>query len=252
MEGLLKNSFTEQMFCQPKSDISFQDIMEQGKVFLILADEGPFGKEGSQFVLRLMLALVTIAAKNRKDNHPRPCYVYCDEIGAYITPNVATILKRCREKNVGLTLAFQELLDLGDLESTIRTNTATKFVGRCEDNDAKKLASTMLIDPQQLFTQSKLHFYLKVDDFPQSIPIKVPPGGFKEKPQMIHRKHVAPPRPIPTPGAEQSPNPIETLPVSDWYSGSHVPSSTPQGLPGPQNADGPAPAKKRKNRSKAK
>lgn len=204
MEGLLKNSFTERMFCQPESGISFHDIMEKGKVLLVLADEGPLGKEGSQFVLRLMLALVTIAAKNRKDNHERPCYVYCDEISAYLTSNVGTILKRCREKNVSLSLASQDLNDLGELESTIRTNTSTKFVGRCEEGDAKKMAGTMLLDPQTLYTQPKLHFYLKIDAFKHSIPIKVLPGGFKEKPRTIHREHPAPPLPIPTHEPEQS------------------------------------------------
>ena len=169
LDRLLESTLVQEVFCVDNSGFDMQEVM-RGKVLLIDTSVEDFGEQGSGFIGRYFLAALTIAAQQRKDNHP--CYVYVDEAGSYMTPNISTILERCREANVGLTIAHQQLDQLGTLASTVMTNTATKFVGAVPD-DAERFAKIMRVESERLRHQPDLHFYLKA--FAHPIELRIDP-----------------------------------------------------------------------------
>lgn len=179
VDAVLDSPLIQRAFAQPRTDLNMSEIMEEGKVLLINTggDHEDQTDEGSAFIGRFFIALVAMTAMRRK-NPKRPVWFYIDEAGHYMTPNIGTIMQRCREKKVGLTIAFQELEDLKDNEAKVINNTATKFVGALRyQTDANKLASIMCAEPSRLQHQQRFNFHLT---YPQlharSLHIRVTPG----------------------------------------------------------------------------
>lgn len=194
LDLLMENTIVQKIFCQPETQLNIHDVMASGKVLLIDTSVRKLGEHGSSFLGRFFIALVTIAAQQRKDT-TRPVYFYVDEASSYLTPNIETILERTREARVGLTIAHQQLAQLTpNLEASLITNTSIKFVGRCNDTDARKLASSLRVEYEQLQHQEPLHFHMKAQGFVRhAIKIKIKAGYMESlaKRKATHSEHAA-------------------------------------------------------------
>lgn len=175
IDSVLESPLVQQVFCQTETELDMHEVMEEGKVLLIDTDRETQGEEGSAFIGRFFIALIAIAAQQRKSK--RPVYVYIDEAGAYMTPNIGLIMERTREARVGLTIAHQDLSQLGECAASVMTNTGTKFVGRCLDTDANRLSSAMCVEPERLEHQRRFNFHLTWPELhARSLQIRVTPG----------------------------------------------------------------------------
>lgn len=201
LDLLLENTFIQEIFCQSRTELNIHEVMAQGKILLIDTSVKELGEYGSKFLGRFFLALITIAAQQR-NNTDRAVHVYVDEAASYLTQNVETILERTREARVGLTIAIQGLDQLKTLEASVMTNTSVKYIGRCNETDAKKLANTMRVEADALHHQADLHAFVKAQGFlKKSVQIRVKPGYLatkEQRPYQTRAPHTAsPPKDIP-------------------------------------------------------
>lgn len=174
LDQLIENPFFERLFCQPESKLNLREIIDEGKVLVIDTSEDKLDAHGSSFLGRLFLQLVLRESQQRKDA-TRDAYLFVDEIGSYITPNIGTILEKAREARIAFTLAHQQLSQLTGVEDAVMTNTETKIVGRCSEKDARKLESAMLVPWEQLMRQKQFNWTFNLPDSEHSLQTKVTP-----------------------------------------------------------------------------
>lgn len=97
------------MFSQTKSTISFEDIMNQGKI-LICNFSSDMGEDTSTLFGTTVLAKLKIAAERRKSippNKRRPFHVYVDEFQNFATTPFTKMLSTARKYKLFLTIAEQ-------------------------------------------------------------------------------------------------------------------------------------------------
>jgi len=97
------------MFSQTKSTVSFEDIMNQGKI-LICNFSSDMGEDTSTLFGTTVLAKLKIAAERRKSilpNKRRPFHVYVDEFQNFATTPFTKMLSTARKYKLFLTIAEQ-------------------------------------------------------------------------------------------------------------------------------------------------
>lgn len=172
LDKLFTNSRIYRMLSSPRCDFPL-DLFRN--VVLIDTSTKHMGEDGSTFLGRCFIHLLSIFATTRDDYQPVYCYV--DECSTYLTSSVNTLLERAREARVGLILAHQQLSQLSpDLEASLLTNTAVKFVGKVSAGDAHKLGREIMVEPLTLQTQRPLHFYMN------RTPVEVPLAFVENQP----------------------------------------------------------------------
>jgi len=156
---LLENTMVEKIFCQPNTSVRIAQAIEQKKVILIDTSIESLGENGSKFFGRFFIALLNLASQRKKSD--TPVYVYIDEAAQYLDKSVESLLELARESKMGITLAHQQLAQLGDLAPTVMSNTRTKFVGGCSQDDARRMGKEMYVDPNSLAQQQPFEFTVK-------------------------------------------------------------------------------------------
>ena len=233
LNTLLGNDAVMHMLSHPDTRIELSREIESGKVILVDTSIEKLGESGSTFMGAFMIALIALAAQRRPTN-PRPCYVYIDEAATYLTEQIESILERAREARVGLTLAHQSLSQLRDkstkLESSVITNTSTKFVGGVNSEDAARFAREIGVDADRLLNRNQppFHFHMHSKGFsPVAIPITVEPGfieNMKRRPMPKPTVYVYPgegervwPKAAEPTVPEKTVNPTPLLPPGDPF-----------------------------------
>lgn len=100
---------------QLKSDLDFQEIMNQGKILLVNLSRGKIGAQnsallGSMFVSRILWTAMRRAWEPEESR--REFYLYVDEFQNFITDSFETILSQARKFGLNLTIANQHLEQL--------------------------------------------------------------------------------------------------------------------------------------------
>lgn len=192
LDALLENSTIAGLFTQTQSGLNLRREIEQNKVILIDTSIKHLTATGSSFFGRFWLALITLASQQRDPTQAlNPVYVYLDEAHGYLGENIETILEQAREARVSLTLAHQQLSQLKELEPSVITNTATKFVGgEVKDPDeARRLGAILRVDPQVLRNQQILNFHVHIGGVTKAaVPTVVKPGYLEGLPKRSKRE----------------------------------------------------------------
>jgi len=168
---------------QPRSTISFRQILDRQLVVLVNLPKGVMGEENSRLLAAFLVAQFQKAALSRADVRARePFYLYLDEFQNYTTDNIQEVLSESRKYALSLVMAHQYLAQLNANLRTAVLNTAGTIISfRVGYHDALELAREMFPIPVSV-THKELHF--------------IPTGGwpipyFREKREAVTIAEVA-------------------------------------------------------------
>jgi hypothetical protein len=184
--GILENPTIERLFTHPKSRFDMKDAMDSGKVILINTAKDLLKQQGCSFFGRFFISLIAQATQERaSQKYRKPTFVFIDEAQDYLDTNIATLLEQSRKYFVNITLAHQQLSQLpSEVQSSVITNTSTKFIGGCSSGDARTLAADMRADVDTLINQPKFHFTTFIRGFTRSaITLKIEAGYMERLPE---------------------------------------------------------------------
>ena len=129
---------------EPKMDIHFRALMDEGKVLLVNVAKGRLGEEASLLLGSLIVSTIGLAAFSRAETDGatrRPFLVYLDEFHNFTTLMLANMMSELRKYGVGLTLAHQYMHQLEpDIRHAVLGNAATTISFRVGPEDAVLLA----------------------------------------------------------------------------------------------------------------
>ena len=115
---------------QEKSTINFEEIMNEGKIFLCNLSKGKLGEDNSKVFGVVVMAKLQLAALRRARipvEQRKNFYLYVDEFQNFATPAFAQILSEARKYKLGAILAHQTTSQLEDksLVNITLANTGT-------------------------------------------------------------------------------------------------------------------------------
>lgn len=125
----------------PKSSISIENIMNDGKIFLANLSQGRLGEDNAALLGATIITKVQIAAMKRVDvpeEQRRDFYLYVDEFQNFATSSFIKILSEARKYRLNLMLANQYMAQIpDDVQKAILGNTGTiiSFAAGASDAD---------------------------------------------------------------------------------------------------------------------
>lgn len=160
---------TQRMLGQAKSTISFEDIMDSGKILICNLGKGDINEDESSLIGTTILAKLKLAAERRSnipEDQRRPFYVYVDEFQNFATKPFATMMSEARKFKLYLTIAEQstEQQEDASLTQTILANARTLVLfGTGSSVDEQLLLPRFAphIEQGELLNLPIYNFYLK-------------------------------------------------------------------------------------------
>lgn len=135
---------------QERTSFDFDDIMNNGKIFLVKLGKGRFGSQVSSLLANMLVSRFKYAAMKRgnlpKDKR-RDFYLYVDECHNLPSENFTELLAEARKFRIGLILATQytaqtsSLYATNKLLSAVIGNVGTIIAFRLGQEDAKVMSS---------------------------------------------------------------------------------------------------------------
>jgi len=174
LEDLTGNIFLRRVFTG-KSDIQFDQFMENGGVCLVSTAMGHLGKLGDAFGQFFLMHYQGAVFRRPGTEWTRiPQYLIVDEAPRYINESFEQILAIGRKFRVATVLAIQSLGQLEDVErgfaETVLTNTRNKIVfGGLSEADAKRFEREFGMEPRKKISKVYEHSLLTGKElFPES------------------------------------------------------------------------------------
>jgi hypothetical protein len=139
--ALLSDPTLYRILVEPKVDLHFRNMMDEGRVLLVNVSKGRLGEDSSHLLGALVLSTLALAALSRAEtNVRRPYFIYADEFQAFTTLMIATMLPELRKYHVGLTFCHQYLAQLDPgIRSAVIGNVGTLISFRIGAEDAAYL-----------------------------------------------------------------------------------------------------------------
>lgn len=137
---------------QEETSFNFDEIMAQGKIFLVKLGKGRFGPSVSALLANQLVSHFKHAAMKRGEMRPeqrRDFYLYVDECHNLPASNFAELLAEARKYRMGLVLATQYASQLKgnhpreDLLSAILGNVGCLSIFRVGQEDARLLTQSL-------------------------------------------------------------------------------------------------------------
>lgn len=160
---------TQRMLGQAKSTISFEDIMNSGKILICNLGKGDINEDESALIGTTILAKLKLAAERRSsipEDQRNPFYVYVDEFQNFATKPFATMMSEARKFKLYLTIAEQstEQQEDASLTQTILANARTLILfGTGSSVDEQLLLPRFAphVEQGELLNLPIYNFYLK-------------------------------------------------------------------------------------------
>lgn len=152
----------------PKVDVRFRSLMDQGGILLVNLAKGVIGSDSAHALGSLLVSTIGLAALGRAEIPPgsrRPFHVYVDEFQSFTTLSFANMLSELRKMGVGLTLAHQHLHQLApEVRHAVLGNAATLLSFRLGVEDAALLGPHFapVFAPADLLNLPNRSFYLRL------------------------------------------------------------------------------------------
>jgi hypothetical protein len=144
---LMPTSPLERVFSNPRNELDFPRIMNDGKIFIANLAKGQIGDDPSRLLGGLIATGVQQAALARAvlpDSERRAFTLYVDEFQNYCVASFETILSEARKYKLALVLANQTLGQLPtSLQDAIFGNVATLLSFAVSHDDATRLRREM-------------------------------------------------------------------------------------------------------------
>jgi hypothetical protein len=165
----------------PKSTISIDDLMNQGKILLANLSQGRLGEDNAALLGATLIAKFQLAAMHRVDtpeNERRDFYLYVDEFQNFATQSFIKILSEARKYRLNLMLANQYMAQIPeDVQKAILGNAGTIITFAAGANDAAILFKEFA----EVFTQNDL---VNLSNF--QIALKLTIDGHSTRPFLAH------------------------------------------------------------------
>lgn len=100
---------------KPKSSISIETIMDEGKILLANLSQGRLGEDNAALLGAMLITKFQLAAMRRVDrskDQRKPYYLYVDEFQNFATDSFIKILSEARKYGLALTLANQYMAQI--------------------------------------------------------------------------------------------------------------------------------------------
>jgi len=142
--GLFRASFPlRNIIGQKISSFTFQDVMDNGKIFIANLSKGKLGEDTTALLGSMLVTNIQLSALYRaiqKEEERRPFYLYVDEMHSFVTNSFADILAEARKYKLGLFLAHQYIEQLQEpIRAAIFGNVGTMISFRVGATDAEYL-----------------------------------------------------------------------------------------------------------------
>lgn len=139
---------------QAKTSFNFDQIINEGKIFLVKLGKGKFGPVVSSLITNQLVSRFKLAAMKRQEverSKRRPFFMYVDEAHNLASDNFMELLSEARKYKLGLVLATQYSAQLTDslpgrtnnLMSAILGNVGTIVLFRVGQEDAPKIGAVL-------------------------------------------------------------------------------------------------------------
>jgi hypothetical protein len=142
VDSYLQDGIIANIVSQERSTIDFRQIMDSGKVLLVLLS--PLLTEVSRLIGSLVVTGILRAAFSRQDtpeHERRPFSLYIDEFQNFVTDDTAVLIHEARKWHLSpICLAHQTLAQLTEANRAAVTAASTRIVFRVSPEDAKALA----------------------------------------------------------------------------------------------------------------
>lgn len=145
-----------------ENNIVLFDVAHAGAVVVFTIDSGNY-KQNAQLIGNLIIQdLMTVASELRNDMSRYPLNIIIDEFSAIGTDNIVSLIARCRDANIPVTLATQSLGDLKvvshEFMEQIIGIIVSVIIHRANSlGDAEILAGLIGKEKQQVFRQGVEH-----------------------------------------------------------------------------------------------
>lgn len=166
--ALLADPTLYRILVEPKVDLRFRKIMDEGGVLIANLAKGRLGEDSSATLGSLLVSTIGLAALSRADapaEARRPFFLYVDEFQTFTTLAFANMMAELRKYGLGLTLAHQHFQQLDpEVRHAVLGNAGTLISFRVGPEDAHLLAQEFqpTFGVLDLINLPNRHFYLKL------------------------------------------------------------------------------------------
>lgn len=189
----------------PKSTISLEKIINEGKIFLANLSQGKLGEDNANLLGAMIITQIQLAAMRRVNipaEERKPYYLFVDEFQNFATDSFIKILSEVRKYNLSLTLANQYMAQIPEnVRKAILGNAGTivTFSAGAED------ASTLSKEFAEVFSEKDLvnlanyqiAIKLMIDGYSsrpflaQTLPLPLSKNQNREKVKAVSRQRYA-------------------------------------------------------------
>jgi hypothetical protein len=166
--ALLSDPTLRRILVEPKVDLHFRKLMDEGGQLLVNLSKGQLGEDSASILGSFLVSIIGLAALSRADALPserRPFFLYVDEFQTFTTLAFANMMAELRKYGLGLTLAHQHFHQLDpDVRHAVLGNAGTLIAFRVGAEDAPLLSQEFqpTFDVEDLINLPNRHFYLKL------------------------------------------------------------------------------------------
>lgn len=164
----LQTSTIRNIVGQANSTIRIDQIMDEGKIFLINLSKGKLGEDNSSLLGAMIISRLQNAAMTRvrmPEEQRRDFYVYADEFQNFATSSFATILSEARKYRLNLIITHQYIDQLPEeVRTAVFGNVGTTISFTVGPNDASTLSQQFApaLTAEDMVALEKHHIYLKL------------------------------------------------------------------------------------------
>jgi hypothetical protein len=164
--ALLSDPALYRILVEPKVDLSFRRIMDEGHILLVNVAKGRIGEDSALLLGGLIVSTIGLAAFSRAETQTRkPFFLYVDEFQNFTTLMLANMMSELRKYGVGLTLAHQYMHQLEpEILHAVLGNAGTLISFRVGPEDASVLAKEFqpVFGVEDLLNLPNHNIYLKL------------------------------------------------------------------------------------------
>jgi hypothetical protein len=155
---------------QPKSTVSFDEILNNGKILLCNLSKGKIGEDNSSVFGVLIMAKIQLASLKRArmpQDQRKDFYLYVDEFQNFATPAFAQILSEARKYRLNAILAHQTTSQLEEtsLVNVTLANTGTVICFRTANPEDERMILPQFrpyVDLGEISSLPSYHFYMRL------------------------------------------------------------------------------------------
>jgi len=166
---------------KPKSTISIDSLMNEGKILLANLSQGRLGEDNANLLGAMLITKIQLAAMRRVDipeGTRKDFYLYVDEFQNFATTSFIKILSEARKYHLNLTLANQYMAQIPEeVTKAILGNAGTMISFAIGADDAEIINKEFA----EVFTQNDL---VNLSNY--QIALKLMIDGYSSRPFLAH------------------------------------------------------------------